>query len=1179
MQVYLSLILLLRFVESAYISSIVDSANDVLETDVIETLSYTTVTVGEPYVQQSKVVTRVSASPQSSLTIVSHNKATTSTNSPQSSVDSTLRTTIQSLSWLSNYESQFSQTLTIGSSKDPVVTGSSINSIAISETTGSSNNPVVTGLSINSISISETTSSSNDPVATGSSTNSIAISETISSGNNTGSSTSPIATSETISSAGAFTATSGVVSNVSSVSPTGKIATLLSQTGTTSTSTLFSSYSLITGTKLNGTYLTSVSVGTNNPLVTQIPSYSSQETEIITSSLTSNKTIYTFTISTNTATAINETASGIDSTQLSPTPFYPSNSTQVSLHPTSSSTMLSSKANPLYSSNSTQVLLSSLSSSTVSSTYPSSSTQSSLSPSSSSTVSPLFSLSSSTLATVYFSSSSSSSTLATIQSSSSSSPASVYSSSSSTQANTYTSTSSSSESSIITTTENTSTTTLVNLFNAVSTDEPPTVFSRAANPMSLADGVSNSGPIQTNKFYTNLIVGSQESSAFVYPYSLWKYTSSDNYGFAVQHTTASQYTFGNYDSSNNSEYLVNPLGIAQVVLSASDFDSSMTMEVDEMTLSSTRVILSESNDSSNYLEIPLVQGMGFASGIYHGSLTAKIASSVGFNTFVSESSSNLAQGVLKYRIKLLNDVTWLCYVIGPDDLTSSDFSLQVTSEYVIEANTSVDGLIIQLAVAPSETDYEVYYDQAAGMYVTDFQVRGVSDGSSATYEFSYTTQGESASGCTMIFALPHHESSFSDIMQDSYTGIQLLSTTKGLMNGYLTTALQFSASLNKQVSWLPWSSQLGSTPLEYSAEQLQLLAEVANTELQVSISESISGLNTYYLGKIIDKYSYILLTVSEIIQDEATTNSTLENMKSAFDILLQNEQLYPLVYDTKFNGIVSSGDWDSTSTQYDFGNTYYNDHHFHYGYIIHAAAVIGYVDSKLGGTWATDNKDWVNSLVRDVANPSDSDQYFPQSRMFDWFNGHSWAAGLYENGNGKNEESSSEDYNFAYGMKLWGATIGDLSMELRGDLMISIMKDSMNDYFYYQDDNTVEPEEIIGNKVSGILFDNIIDYTTYFGTNIEYIHGIHMLPITPVSSNIRLESFVSEEWQTKISPIISSLESGWAGILRLNQALFDPVDSYAFFSASDFDSTTYLDNGMSRTWALAFSGGLANSVA
>ncbi|CAI6876775.1 ANM_collapsed_G0048830.mRNA.1.CDS.1 [Saccharomyces cerevisiae] len=86
--------------------------------------------------------------------------------------------------------------------------------------------------------------------------------------------------------------------------------------------------------------------------------------------------------------------------------------------------------------------------------------------------------------------------------------------------------------------------------------------------MSLADGVSNDGPIQTNKFYTNLIVGSQESPAFVYPYSLWNY--------------------GGYDSSGNAEYLVNPLGIAHVVFSASNFDSSMTMQVDEMTLSSTK---------------------------------------------------------------------------------------------------------------------------------------------------------------------------------------------------------------------------------------------------------------------------------------------------------------------------------------------------------------------------------------------------------------------------------------------------------------------------------------------------------------------------------------------------------------------------------------------------------------
>ena len=83
-----------------------------------------------------------------------------------------------------------------------------------------------------------------------------------------------------------------------------------------------------------------------------------------------------------------------------------------------------------------------------------------------------------------------------------------------------------------------------------------------------------------------------------------------------------------------------------------------------------------------------------------------------------------------------------------------------------------------------------------------------------------------------------------------------------------------------------------------------------------------------------------------------------------------------------------------------------------------------------------------------------------------------------------------------------------------------------------------------------------------------------MLPLTPASGLIRSTEFVQQEWNEKLASIIDSLQSGWAGILRLNQALFDPKSSYDFFSQSNFDSTTYLDNGMSRTWALAYAGGL-----
>ncbi|EGV66078.1 glycoside hydrolase [Yamadazyma tenuis ATCC 10573] len=337
--------------------------------------------------------------------------------------------------------------------------------------------------------------------------------------------------------------------------------------------------------------------------------------------------------------------------------------------------------------------------------------------------------------------------------------------------------------------------------------------------------------------------------------------------------------------------------------------------------------------------------------------------------------------------------------------------------------------------------------------------------------------------------------------------------------------------------------------------------------------------SNYYSGKVIDKYANILLVVHDIIGDTDSAKDILSDLKTAFKVFTKNTQYYPLIYDTKFGGVTSSAS-QSGDTGADFGSGYYNDHHFHYGYFVHAAAVVGYVDKQLGGSWADDNKDWVNSLIRDVANPSEDDTYFPVSRMFDWFAGHSWAAGLFASGDGRNEESTSEDYHFSYGMKLWGSVIGDSSMEGRGDLMLSVMNRAMNKYFYYSDDNDVAPSEMVPNKVTGILYDNKIAFTTFFGDGDEYpqyVHGIHMLPMDAGAASIRGEEYVKQEWEETIASFVDSLTDGWAGILRLNQALFDPESSYKFFSSDDF-SSTYLDNGQSRTWSLAFSGGLYNST-
>lgn len=266
---------------------------------------------------------------------------------------------------------------------------------------------------------------------------------------------------------------------------------------------------------------------------------------------------------------------------------------------------------------------------------------------------------------------------------------------------------------------------------------------------------------------------------------------------------------------------------------------------------------------------------------------------------------------------------------------------------------------------------------------------------------------------------------------------------------------------------------------------------------------------------------------------------------------------------------MSSASYQTGDSGADFGNTYYNDHHFHYGYHVLAAAVIAHLDPR----WLDANKDYVNTLVRDFANPSAKDTWFPQNRMFDWYHGHSFAHGLYESADGRDQESSSEDTMASYALKMWGLVSGDANMAARGNLQLSVLARSANNYFLYMSSNTVQPANFIGNKVAGILFENKIDHTTYFGANIEYIQGIHMLPLIPATQLVRGQDFVAEEWDQYFDAgRADKVDGGWKGVLYGNLATIDPKAAFDFFSKEGFDQS-WLDGGASLTWYLAYSAG------
>jgi endo-1,3(4)-beta-glucanase len=128
----------------------------------------------------------------------------------------------------------------------------------------------------------------------------------------------------------------------------------------------------------------------------------------------------------------------------------------------------------------------------------------------------------------------------------------------------------------------------------------------------------------------------------------------------------------------------------------------------------------------------------------------------------------------------------------------------------------------------------------------------------------------------------------------------------------------------------------------------------------------------------------------DMINRPDLTNKVLTKLKTALAVFINNKQINHLVYEKSWKGVVSSAGMKGNAGA-DFGNSFYNDHHFHYGYHVFAAAVIG----KFDPTWLQDqrNRDWVNMLIRDYANPA-ADDYFPFSRSFDWYNGHSWVCDL-----------------------------------------------------------------------------------------------------------------------------------------------------------------------------------------
>ncbi|MFG1608848.1 glycosyl hydrolase [Actinoplanes sp. NPDC049265] len=169
-----------------------------------------------------------------------------------------------------------------------------------------------------------------------------------------------------------------------------------------------------------------------------------------------------------------------------------------------------------------------------------------------------------------------------------------------------------------------------------------------------------------------------------------------------------------------------------------------------------------------------------------------------------------------------------------------------------------------------------------------------------------------------------------------------------------------------------------------------------------------------------------------------------------------------------------------------------NDHHFHYGYYISAAATL----AKFDPSWAANSAygGMVDLLIRDANNYDRGDNRFPYLRDFDIYAGHDWAAGHGAFFAGNNQESSSEGMNFANGLIQWGQATGNNAIRDAGIFIWTTQSAAINEYWF--DTRNENFPAAFGHGTVGMVWGDGGAYATWFASAPEQIQGINMLPVT-----------------------------------------------------------------------------------
>eukprot|EP00934_Nitzschia_sp_Nitz4_P007562 Nitzschia sp. Nitz4//scaffold27_size158506//54819//58530//NITZ4_002596-RA/size158506-snap-gene-0.215-mRNA-1//-1//CDS//3329545476//7552//frame0 len=505
------------------------------------------------------------------------------------------------------------------------------------------------------------------------------------------------------------------------------------------------------------------------------------------------------------------------------------------------------------------------------------------------------------------------------------------------------------------------------------------------------------------------------------------------------------------------------------------------------------------------------------------------------------------------ELTFTNGLTWLVFFSQPVSVhcttsASGPFQLQV-----LELTNEVP-LVVRLAmVLPSSDDnvFEEYTDnykallrEAANVYPgQDTLVQYAMNGDEAALIMDWDAQtmdGSSDVSGMIMYAMPHHQDRMT-IMEDYCTPVLLGSVC--LVQGSNWTVHEDLPSISFHAPRLPNATlfpdiieavvddlsyqiadnfQRGAGDTYFSGKQLARLSRIIVIAQEVLDLCSSRRRRAGLRNLVSDKYATTCNSVT--LPTQEAIDAAMAHLQDAVEVWINGEAQAPFVYDPAWGGVVNCGCTYSngncinaypncpglTDAGLNYGFGFYNDHHFHLGYHIHAAAVL----AKYNPTWGLENYDKVLLFVRDIANPSLEDTSFPLTRNKDWYHGSSWASGITQPPalTGMNQESTSEAIAGYEAVALYGKVMREIFQDegdserqevcnniyKMGRLLTATELRSTKRYWQVTEskklfDSVYEP------SVVGILWSSKAWFGTWFGTLPYFMYGIQMIPLTAIA--------------------------------------------------------------------------------